>query len=171
MTKYLLFLPRAGFSDIHSQLTKVIDYCFKMNRVLLFHFKYSIYDINYTEYFELKNIKCDIIYDSNKIIKLIKDNKFSVFPNIFTDLENLILNIEYNDKMTNGIFNKKRVIFGDNSSRHIYTKNLEKVNISSLPKDEREEDVIIHSKNLGSDRHSRFFMNHMFLTEHVKKKN
>ena len=71
MSKYLYFIPRGGINDNFTQIKHKINYCKKMNRILLLDMNYGSYNVNVHDY--LYFINCEhIIYDMNKI----KENLF-----------------------------------------------------------------------------------------------
>lgn len=82
--KYVLFIPYGGINDCFSRIYDIISYCKINKRTLLLHMKKSHYKINFSDYFSIKNIDCDIIYDSNKIKNFLlsfKDTKnFTIHP-------------------------------------------------------------------------------------------
>ena len=68
--KYVLFIPQGGLNDCFCRIYKIISYCYKNNRILLLDMTNSAYKINFSDYFNIKNINCKIIYDTDEIKKL-----------------------------------------------------------------------------------------------------
>jgi len=79
MSKYVYFIPRGGINDTFTQIRRKINYCKKVNRILLLDMNYGIYKINVYDYLYFKN--CDnVIYDMNKIKEIVSNKKVSVYP-------------------------------------------------------------------------------------------
>jgi len=76
MEKYVLFVPKSGLNDNFANISKAISYCKLEKRTLLLDMTNSLYKINFSDYFNIENLDCDIIYNSNEI------------KNILVDLEN-----------------------------------------------------------------------------------
>lgn len=101
--KYLYFLPNAGFNDILSTLYHCIQYCKKYKRVLLFDTLNSLYKINFSDYFDISELKkvfnVEIISDIN-FIKSIQVNESTTFypefinSNIYFDIVNGNIDID-----------------------------------------------------------------------------
>lgn len=69
VNRYLYFVCLAGFNDNLKTLEVITDFCKKYNRILIFDFEKSYYNINFSEYFQIKNQDIKIIYDSEEIKK------------------------------------------------------------------------------------------------------
>ena len=74
MSKYVLFFPSGGLNGLLGCLESVINYCKKVNRILLFDMKNTLYNINFADYFDI--LDSFIIYDSNEIKNIILNNHF-----------------------------------------------------------------------------------------------
>ena len=46
MNKYVYFIPRGGINDNFTQIKHKINYCKKMNRILLLDMNYGSYNVN-----------------------------------------------------------------------------------------------------------------------------
>lgn len=77
-----------GLNDCFSQITYVIDYCKKNNRILLLDMTHSPYAINFSDYFHILICECNIIYDIDKIKDILK-NKPSLNPNLLYSINEL----------------------------------------------------------------------------------
>ena len=84
--KYILLLSTCGFNDILCQIQHALKYCKKYNRILLIYGPFSCYNIDFSQYFELKNC---IMY-SNDIINILNKKLSSIYPEYF---QNKILDI------------------------------------------------------------------------------
>ena len=82
--KYVLFIPQGGLNDCFTRINITISYCELTNRTLLLDFTRSEYRINFFDYFLIKSARCNIIYDTNEIIKVLttlkNTNRLSVYP-------------------------------------------------------------------------------------------
>ena len=89
--KYVYLTPYGGFNDCLCVIQNAVQYCIQHNRILLIDMKHSFYRINLSDYFEIKNSECEIIYNSNKIKKILLDNTLTVYPTNFEyDLEYIL---------------------------------------------------------------------------------
>ena len=90
--KYVLFMPKGGLNDQFSQIQIVINYCISKNRILLLHTQYknNCYRINFSDYFDIENNECNIIYYSNKIKDIFNNNTLTAYPNILSNKLSLI---------------------------------------------------------------------------------
>jgi len=79
--KYVLFIPIGGINDCFSPIQDVISYCKNNNRILLLDMTNSFYNINFSDYFHMPTCDCNIIYDTDKIKDILKNNTLSVYPN------------------------------------------------------------------------------------------
>lgn len=152
-TKYVLFMPAilCGFNDCLAQIDKAISYCKDHNRVLLLDMVSSTYGINFSDYFYIQNYDLHIIYDTDKIKDILKNNTFTKYPN----------KIDFNllDLFDNKIqFRRRNSRYG----RGYYYKGQS----LNLPNKNVNEDIIIH-KGFGGGNGFVFFQN-VFLTEHIK---
>jgi hypothetical protein len=102
--KYFYFQPQHGFNDVLTQLGESIMYCRKYKRVLLLDTFNGVYNINFSDYFDLTrlqkyyNIVC--IYDMNIIKDMKYDENIAIFPNCiklndFYDIINGKIKIKY----------------------------------------------------------------------------
>jgi hypothetical protein len=84
--KYLLCRPAGGLNDTLVQIYHCYEYCKKHNRCLLVDTAHSSFFLNsFHKYFTFIN-EDNIIYDTEIIKNLILNNKFSVYPNMLTDI-------------------------------------------------------------------------------------
>lgn len=154
-TKYVLFMPATfgGFNDCLSQIDRAISYCKDHNRVLLLDMVNSVYGINFSEYFNIQNYDLNIIYDTDQIKVILKNNTFTKHPN----------NIDFN---LLDLFDKK-IQFQQRPDNSRYGSGFYyKGQPLALPNNDVNEDIIIH-KGYGGGNGFVFFQN-VFLTEHIK---
>lgn len=148
--KYVFFIPKGGLNDCFSQIQRVISYCNKYKRTLLLDMTNSYYNINFDDYFHIKNCGCVIIYDTNKIRDIIVNNKFSFYPtNLDFNLLDILdkkIKLNYSFKY-NGIFVYKDIPL-------------------QLPNNNVNEDIILHSA-CGGGKGFKFLKN-IFLKETIK---
>ena len=78
--KYVYFIPKGGINDIFVQINNLIKYCSFYKRVLLLEMNHSMYNINFSDYFDIEYCKCNIIYNSNIIRKILENKSLSIFP-------------------------------------------------------------------------------------------
>lgn len=76
--KYIYLIPQGGFNDCLCQLFIFQQYAIKLNRILLFDFKNSTYNVNFSDYFVLHYN--NVIYDNNHIQNIISNKELSVSP-------------------------------------------------------------------------------------------
>ena len=151
MVKYVLVVPHGGFNDCLGMILKAIEYCKKYNRTLLLHMRRPIYNINFSDFFDvLPLIECDIIYDFNIINDLLTNNQYSVYPDC---LNNLLKGV---------LYNTVRIMFRDVNSAY-FVRNVE----LSLPSDVVEADVIVFSSGGGGKGYTLF--QHLTLKDSVKQ--
>ena len=151
LKKYVYFIPQGGINDCFVNIYNTIQYCKKYNRILLLDMVNSIYKINMSDYFIIRNTGVEIIYDKNIINTIIKNTKNTIYPpGIESIRDNLIsnnLNIKYQYK------------------KPFYTY----INIPlELPNKRIDNNILIHSRCGGGDG-SIFFINNIFFTEIIKK--
>jgi hypothetical protein len=105
MSKYVLVIPQGGFNDCLSVITFAIEYCRKMNRILLLDMMNSIYKINFNDFFDIDDP--NIIYDFDTIKQMCLENNYTVYPNILTNklLDILNGNIQFTYKDGNFFYN------------------------------------------------------------------
>jgi hypothetical protein len=152
-TKYVLFIPQGGINDCFCGIVRTISYCKMNNRTLLLDFTNSAYNINFSDYFDIKELDCSIIYNSNEIKNIISSlknsNCLTVHPN------NLDFNlIDLFDKTKK--FNYKW--HHDNS-----------YSVNNIPLDlpiNAEENVILYLYGLGAD--GIIFFKNLLLCENIK---
>ena len=156
MNKYVLFIPQGGFNDCCCNINRLISYCKLNKRTLLLDMTNSEYNINFSVYFNIKKLECDIIYDSNQIknilISLKNNNNLTVYPN------NLDFNIIDLFNETN-----KKICFKFQHGTTVFAyKNI----TLDLPIEEQDENVILHSK-CGGGKGFLFFKN-LSLQKNIK---
>ena len=146
--KFVLFIPQCGINDCFVNIKRMIDYCYKYNRLLLLDMKNSIYDINLSDFFNVKNVKCNIIWDSNIIRNIILENNFSVYPN---NLNYKLIDIL--DKKVKLKYGKAGYLVGNISLK--------------LPNYITSENIILHSR--CGPGNGYVFFKHLFLKNNIKK--
>lgn len=77
-TKYILFIPKGGWSDAISNFFKVILKSRQMNRTLLVDWNTSVYRINFATYFDIHD--GDVLYDTDEIKRIIRKRYLRVHP-------------------------------------------------------------------------------------------
>lgn len=90
MCKYVYFEPKGGFNDILCNITYCLTYCKNNQRILLVNGKKSVYNINFSEYFEIP-LDTYIIFDINEIKKICLNNSLSIYPNKFQNRMEYVL--------------------------------------------------------------------------------
>lgn len=153
-TKYVLFIPKGGINDCFCGIVRTISYCKMNNRTLLLDFTNSIYNINFSDYFNIKELDCCIIYNSNEIKNIISSlknsNRLTVYPN------NLDFNlIDLFDKTKNIHFKYQR-----GKDYFVYNDIPLSLPINA------DENVILHSR-CGGGNGLDFFKN-LLLCENIK---
>ena len=105
MSKYVLVIPQGGFNDCLSVITFAIEYCKRMNRILLLDMMNSIYKINFNDFFgiDIPNI----IYDFDTIKQMCLENNYTVYPKSLSNklLDILNGNIQFTYKDGNFLYN------------------------------------------------------------------
>lgn len=152
--KYLYFIPKGGINDIFSVLNNLIKYCKNNNRILLLDMNNSHYNINFSDFFIIKNIDCKIIYDFYKIRDILSyanKNNLTVYPNN--------LDFKLIDLLNKKINIKTKYIKRFNS--HIY-KNIR----FNLPNN-KNEFILFYLNNNGGN--GFLFFKNLFLTDNIKK--
>ena len=154
MYKYVLFIPQGGLNDCFSRITDVIEYCKNNKRILLLDMTNSVYNINFSDYFNIKNFNF-IIYNSYKIKNIIlslkNSNHLTVYPN------NLHFNlIDLFDKT-------KKISFTYQCDKPYYTYNNIPLNLPI----NADENVILHVR-CGGWNGFLFFKN-LSIRENIKK--
>jgi hypothetical protein len=140
MVKYLLVVPHGGFNDCLGLILRSIEYCKKYSRTLLLHMRRPIYNINFSDFFDvLPSIECEIIYDFNIINDLLSNNQYSVYPDC---LNNLLKGV---------LYNTVRIMYRDVKSAYFF-RNVE----LSLPSNVVEADVIVFSSGGGGKGYTLF---------------
>ena len=147
--KYVYFIPKGGINDIFVQINNVIKYCINHERVLLLEMNHSMYNINFSDYFDIENCKCNIIYDSNIIKETINNSSLSIYPNIINS--NSIISF-HNDKELK--WNSHCTIFS-------YKDTLLK-----LPEKNVNEDIIVHVACGGGNGFN--FLKKIILKDNIK---
>lgn len=151
MVKYVLVVPHGGFNDCLGMILKSIEYCKKNERTLLLHMRRPVYNINFSDFFDvLPSVGCDIIYDFNIIMDCITKNKYSVYPSC---LNNLLKDV---------LYNKVNIAYRGVNSAYFY-KNVE----LSLPSNIVEADVIVFSAGGGGKGYTLF--QHLTLKNDIKQ--
>jgi hypothetical protein len=144
MDKYVYFIPRGGINDTFTQIKHKINYCKKMNRILLLDMNYGSYNVNVHDY--LYFINCEhIIYDMNKIKEIISNKKVSIYPK---EIDFSLLDVV--NKKTKFIFTYKDI------------------NLRILPKQQVNEDIILHTCWGGGDG-TKIFIENIMLHENLKE--
>jgi len=151
MVKYVLVVPISGFNDCLCVILKAITYCRKYSRVLLIHMFGRVYNINFSDFFDvLPSIRCNIIYDLNVITDIITNNHYSVHPGCLNNLLKDVLNNKVNFYYQIGT-----PIFAYNGTT------------LSLPSGSVDEDIIVYSA-CGSGAGYALFK-HLTLKDSVKQ--
>ena len=90
--KYVLLMITSGLNDHFKLIQYAVKYCVSKNRTLLLHTQHpsNCYRINFSDYFDIENNQCNIIYDSNKIKDIFNDNTLTAYPNILSNKLSLI---------------------------------------------------------------------------------
>jgi hypothetical protein len=135
---YLYLAPQCGFNDILCSIKKCLNYCSIYNKILLLDtYNYSVYKINFSDYFDFPE-DFSIIYDINEIKKICINKEISVYPDILNNkLENLV----------NG-----ELIFSHNGSNNYDYQGHE----LSIPNENIEKNIIVVSINGGGDGYQIF---------------
>jgi hypothetical protein len=143
MSKYVYFIPRGGINDTFTQIRRKINYCKKVNRILLLDMNYGIYKINVYDYLYFKN--CDnVIYDMNKIKEIVSNKKLSIYP---SKIDFSLLDV----------VNKK--------TRFKFT--YKDINLELLPINNVNEDIILHTC-CGGGNGTKLFVENIFFRENIK---
>ena len=155
MNKYILFIPKSGINDCFVSILKTISYCKKNKRTLLLDMTNSLYNINFSDYFFIKKLDCDIIYDSNEIKNIIlcleNSNCLTVHPN----------NLDFN---LIDLFNKtNKISFRYKKGLPCCLYNNIQLNLPVNCK----ENVILHSR-VGGGRTGYLFFKNLILRENIK---
>ena len=154
MEKYVLFIPQGGITDCFANINRVISYCKLKKRTLLLDMTNSFYKINFSEYFNIEKIDCNIIYNSDEIKNILLDlenrNLTSVHPN---NLDfNLIDLFDTNEIKFRYKFNNSGVFTYKNTSL-------------DLP-NYVDENIILHSCCGGGDGYN--FFKYLILHDNIK---
>lgn len=152
--KYVLLIPKGGLNDQFTQIQIVINYCISKNRTLLLHTQYpsNCYRINFSDYFDIENNECNIIYDSNKIKDIFNNNTLTAYPNILS--------------------NKLSLIFGENNEFKFSWKfndgnyKCNGINLV-LPDNYIDEDCIVYV-NHGGNHNGFKFLKQISIKENIK---
>ena len=123
---YLYFEPKGGFNDILCGIFESIEYCKKYKRILLVNILKSCYQVNFIDYFVIKNE--NIIFDMNQIKKICLNKEYKIYPN------------ELQDKMYDILEKKINFNFSNNYKNYVYENIL-----LDLPKNNVSADIIIIS--------------------------
>ena len=155
MEKYVLFIPKSGLNDCFANISRAISYCKLEKRTLLLDMTNSVYKINFSDYFNIENLDCDIIYNSNEIKNILVDlenrNLMTVHP------KNLGLNlIDLFDDTKKICFTYKKGVYS-----YLYNNILLELPVST------NENIILHSCRGGGDGYS--FFKYLSLHENMKK--
>jgi len=154
MEKYVLFIPQGGINDCFANINRVISYCKLKKRTLLLDMTNSFYKINFSEYFNIEKIDCNIIYNSDEIKNILLDlenrNLTSVHP---SNLDfNLIDLFDTNEIKFRYKFNNSGVFTYKNTSL-------------DLP-NYVDENIILHSCCGGGDGYN--FFKYLILHDNIK---
>jgi len=128
---YVYCEPQGGINDIFISIIKALHYCKYNNRTLLVNGKRTIYEVNFSDYFNMSNE--NIIFDTNKINDICSNNNNTIYPDIFNGimmnvLNGPVLNSEFEFTYTPGTnYTYKGVILG-------------------LPENNRPENIIVYSE-------------------------
>jgi hypothetical protein len=133
MNKYVYFEPKGGLNDILFTTARCLDYCINHNRILLVNGLKSTYSINFSNYFEMPSNNY-IIFDTEKIKNICCNNSFSIYPSIFQD------------KMNNILQGQIAFSYDPNGGGWLYQNTKLK-----LIKKNIKEDIIIYSSCGGGD--------------------
>jgi hypothetical protein len=156
--KYLYFVPRGGLNDTFKNMIDVVNYCKKSKRTILLdtYIGGPGYNINFSDYFEIKNCGVEIIYDINLIKDIVKNTNLSVYP------DNLGFNLI--DIKEKGKFSWEKGPMG------FYLKNLNsKIGLSSFPNEDNKKDIILYVKCGGGNGYP-FLKHNLFLKDEFKTK-
>ncbi len=126
--KYVYFIPKGGINDMFVQIEHVIKYCTRYKRILLLDTTNSIYKINFSDYFDIEYVYCNIIYNSNIIREILKKKSLSIYPAILTTDSIDILNID------------KKLTWKEGNTCFCYKDTFLK-----LPEKEVKEDIIVYA--------------------------
>ena len=155
LEKYVLFIPQGGINDCFTNISRVISYCKLKKRSLLLDMTNSTYKINFSDYFNIKKIDCNIIYNSDEIKNVLLDlenrNLATVHPN----------NLDFN---LIDLFDTNGIIFeyqSNNSCVFTYKNTL-----LDLP-NYVDENIILHSRCGGGNGYNFF----KYLSLHESMKN
>ena len=151
MVKYVLVVPQGGYNDCLCVILKAITHCIKYGRTLLLHMFGSIYNINFSDFFDfLPSIRCNIIYDLNVITDIITNNQYSVYPGCLNNLLKDVLN------------NNVKIYYQPGTPIFAYNGTT-----LSLPLGSVDEDIIVYSA-CGSGAGYALFK-HLTLKDSVKQ--
>jgi len=132
---YVYLIPQGGLNDMINIIRITLEYCKEYDRILLIDTRFSFYKINFSDYFDIPGE--NIIYDSNKIKKIIDNNNYSIYPNSYNDHFIDICNGKYHFQWTcEGWICKNELL--------------------KLPEDKIEEDIIFFVGNLGGHGYNFF---------------
>ena len=146
MEKYVLLFVCGGLNDIFVTLNRILKYCKRYNRILLFDMKNTLYNINFANYFDIDDK--DIIYDSDEIKNIIFKNNITLYPTNLNANINDISELFY--KFYNG---EKKTQRSEHNSNIFKYNNYGKFSINGvnlkLPSEEIKKDIIIHATGGG----------------------
>lgn len=146
--KYVLFIPQGGINDSFVNIYRVIQYCKLKKRILLLDMTKGVYGINFSDYFLYNNSDCNIIYDTDKIKDIIKNNTLTIYP------RNLDFELIH-------VFQEAIEFKYSPRSKCFLYKNIP----LDLP-DNVNEDIILHSRCGGG--HGYVFFKNVCLKENIK---
>ena len=152
---YVYLLPQGGFNDMLCVIERTLEYCKKYKKTLLLDTVNSVYNINFSEYFNFNlenndvnndinnpnDNKVNIISDINEIIKIVKENNStSFYPKCINT--NIMLNI-LNGKIKFTFCQKEIIYKFNNKSLSLVNENI-------------NENIIIYSFCGGGNGYNLF---------------
>ena len=146
MKKYVLLFVPGGLNDILATLDRILKYCKRNNRILLFDMKNTLYNINFANYFDIDDKY--IIYDSYEIKNIIFFiNNVTLYPT------NLNANIKDISELFYNFYKGKKKTQHDEHNTNIFKYNKGKFSINgvtlNLPSKEIKNDIIIYATGGG----------------------
>ena len=147
--KYIYLTAHGGFNDILCVTEKAINVCKKNKRTLLLDTINNLsYKINFSDYFDIKNVP--IICDMNEIKKIVFNKNLKIFPNIL------------NNKMEDIVYKKVPITYKAGGFQYNNTS----VNLG-LPDKEQKEDIIVYVACGNGKNGFNFLNNHVFFKKHI----
>lgn len=143
--KILLCCPINGLNDTFVQILKCYNYCVTNNRTLFINTKVNYkqsMNYNFYDFFIFRNTNLNIIYDTNKINEIFKNNKFSVFKNL--------------DKYLNSNYTEPEMQYIKSVTPNILYDNEKNISLTFDFNKKYNENILLHMQGGGGDGYKLF---------------